>query len=437
MDSNDKDLTTIILEIQKLKNTNERLKKEINKLSSSRLWKITKPFRRQFNSSDEINALKLAFQEQENELCKLNRRVLTIELELNKFYGELKSLKASADTFYINQELIKRKKNINNRLNMAIYEIMRQHQDSPLEIQEELYNQMIKGLSINEIPEFIIRKGNSQNGIHLDNMASFKVLLNIQASKSKLNELPIEKMLDDKLKAYKLADLLSIKRPWISEIYNHYKNLPPKESVVLKPVNGAGSRGVYLIKDQNTIIDLRHSRELSNWNQLEIALKRDLDEQLVKEDKWYFEELIENEEKPARDYKFYTFYGEVGLILEISRIPEIKYCWWTRDSERISVEKYDENLYKGTPVNAEQIKLVEKISKELPLPFVRIDFLSEEKGYVFNEFTPYPGNYDEFDEETDRFLGKLYLKAQNRLENDLIAGKKFDVFNTWTSKYFG
>jgi hypothetical protein len=44
---------------------------------------------------------------------------------------------------------------------------------------------------------------------------------------------------------------------------------------------------------------------------------------------------------------------------------------------------------------------------------------------VFGEFAPKPGNYDEFDDETDQWLGDYYLQAEGRLTNDLINGKEF------------
>ena len=115
----------------------------------------------------------------------------------------------------------------------------------------------------------------------------------------------------------------------------------------------------------------------------------------------------------------------------------MRYCWWTRDGKRLSVEKYDDELYKGEPIDLIEIESIEKQSLEIPLPFIRIDFIQGENGLIFNEFTPYPGNYDEFNVKTDRYLGKLYLKAQNRLEHDLLNGKKFDLFNQWKNREIG
>ncbi len=72
-------------------------------------------------------------------------------------------------------------------------------------------------------------------------------------------------------------------------------------------------------------------------------------------------------------------------------------------------------LFNGLGVTEEEVKMAEQISKKIPAPFIRIDFLRGEDGLVFGEFTPKPGNYDEFDDETDRILGDYFLKAETKL----------------------
>jgi hypothetical protein len=69
------------------------------------------------------------------------------------------------------------------------------------------------------------------------------------------------------------------------------------------------------------------------------------------------------------------------------------------------------------------------MSKEIPTPFIRIDFLKTEKELVFGEFTPKPGNYDEFDQSTNQWLGDYFLEAEGRLMADLLHGKQFTHYN--------
>src|SRR5699024_340527 len=137
---------------------------------------------------------------------------------------------------------------------------------------------------------------------------------------------------------------------------------------------------------------------------------------------------------PARDIKFYCFYGKVGLILEITRFPERNHCWWTVTGERVRTGKYDEDLFKGEGVSWEEIDLARNISLKIPAPFIRIDFLRSEKGLIFGEFAPKPGNYDEFDELTDKWMGDYFLEAQGRLMNDLLKGKVFQEYKEIISK---
>ncbi len=63
-------------------------------------------------------------------------------------------------------------------------------------------------------------------------------------------------------------------------------------------------------------------------------MEKDLETGAVDRDEWMIEELIyENrrEKVPARDVKFYCFYGKVGIILEIVREPEVRHCWWNAE----------------------------------------------------------------------------------------------------------
>src|SRR5699024_9176705 len=131
---------------------------------------------------------------------------------------------------------------------------------------------------------------------------------------------------------------------------------------------------------------------------------------------------------PARYLNFYSLYGKVGLILEIVRDPEIRHTWWTRDGKRIGTGKYDATLFAGQGVTESEIEQVERLSNAIPAPFMRIDFLQSESGLVFGEFTPKPGNYDDFDKATDAWLGDYFVQAEGRLINDLLNGKKFTEY---------
>ncbi len=58
---------------------------------------------------------------------------------------------------------------------------------------------------------------------------------------------------------------------------------------------------------------------------------------------------------------------------------------------------------------------------------MRIDFLRghDEQIYLV-EFCSSPGRFEGFNKKTDRLLGDLYLKAEMRLFEDVLNGKRFD-----------
>ncbi|MFD1020148.1 ATP-grasp fold amidoligase family protein [Thalassobacillus hwangdonensis] len=291
-----------------------------------------------------------------------------------------------------------------------------------------VYADVLESLRIEEIPEFIVRAGLTDDPLPLTSAATFRGSLTMRMRKQQLTGPLPEMLLDHKQTAYRFMEQLNVRAPWSSsEIYS-IDNLPIREGIVIKPEDGAGSRGVYLVYDLDDIIDIKHSKMLENWQALIESMQADLESGRVENDRWYMEELIlENIETraPARDVKFYCFYGKVGLILEIIRFPETRYSWWTADGDRIRTGKYDDDLFIGTGVTQAEVGMAASISTHIPAPFMRIDFLREAEGLVFGEFTPKPGNYDEFDEKTDRWMGELFLEAEERLMKDLLEGKKF------------
>ncbi len=71
----------------------------------------------------------------------------------------------------------------------------------------------------------------------------------------------------------------------------------------------------------------------------------------------------------------------------------------------------------------------ERISLEIPAPFIRIDFIRRAAGLYFCEFTPRPGSVGAFNRKYDHLLGVKFHEAEARLYNDLMSGKEFIVFN--------
>src|SRR5699024_10454384 len=104
-------------------------------------------------------------------------------------------------------------------------------------------------------------------------------------------------------------------------------------------------------------------------------------------------------------------------------------CWWLPTGKRVDTGKYEESLFLGHGVTKEEIEMVEALSKNIPAPFLRIDFLAAEDKLVFGEFTPTPGNYEEFSQPIDQLLVAQFLAAEARLVNDLLRGNRFEVYH--------
>lgn len=243
--------------------------------------------------------------------------------------------------------------------------------------------------------------------------------------------------LDHKTKAYEFADKIGLRRPDCNNEVCKFREIKqPGRPAVLKPVRATGTVGVAFYFDENHIRVLKNNLNFSSWREFtEYTNKYVIKDNVVTggvRDRWIVEDMILEDLQlmtPARDIKFYSFYGKVVLILEIVRGENPRHCFWSRDGRRLTdTGKYDSETWIGDGVSAQQIEEVEKISLNLPVPFMRIDMLKSVDGMVLGEFTPRPGQWDRFNQKYDRLLGEEYLQARSRLYQDLLNGKTFQHF---------
>lgn len=283
---------------------------------------------------------------------------------------------------------------------------------------------ILPALSVEDVTEVLVK---AAGGHALP--ASFRACITTRSKMRVLGKgYTPEWQLYDKPLGYTFMDELGVRRP-----KTHCTGLPLSQlrlipGTVVKPVSGAGSRGVFLVVTDDRIIDVRGEQTLQSWSALCATARKYLKTRWVKQDEWLVEELIPDDTDQgvaARDLKFYCFYGRVGLVLEVRRYPVVSYCWWSPEGEPVRTGKYDSQLHVGTGFQPQDVKFAEAISSEVPAPFIRVDCLASHDGVVFGEFTPRPGSYDAFDAETDRRLGDSFLDAEGRLVADLIAGKRF------------
>ncbi|MEN2466405.1 ATP-grasp fold amidoligase family protein [Ornithinibacillus hominis] len=429
-------------DIKKLASENIQNKKKAKQISSSNTYKLFKPitkakFSRGTSKEVIISELEEKLAEIQKELYSTKEKYhdLIIRdrlLNIGSLHDVLKEKKENGELISFLKQTIENKKQLDSNYNHMLRYIARLFMKEKEEYRDYIYQLVLDGLTMEAIPEFILREGLKDSPIELRQVSSFRASMNMRIRKMQLTGTLPEWQLDDKRNAYNFMDKLNVPIPWVAEDTYSISTIPKREGIVIKPANGAGSRGVYLVYSTTDIFDIKRSRNVKSWEGLLESLAKDLSSGWVEEDKWIIEELIlenKDDKLPSRDIKFYCFYGRVGLILEISRYPELKYCWWTENGERVKTGKYTNDLFKGKGCTQAEVQLAKEISQLIPAPFIRIDFLRSDKGLVFGEFTPKPGNYDEFDEATDKWLGDYFNEAEGRLINDLLNGKEFSYFN--------
>lgn len=434
-------------EMNQLDKRMQNHKKTMEKMATSNTWKASKGYRemkQKMSNKDKIENAQLQeiIGQLETALFQAENKLATLQwqdasLTKQAIYQKVRELKNEGTLLSYLDRFIKEKKSHQANYREALIYTARLYMQAEAADKKLLYEKILAGLTIEEIPEFVIREGLVEDPVPLHQAASFRGSLSMRMRKNQMQPNLPEWPLDNKHHAYTFVRSLDVKTPEADEVIYTLDTIPIREGIVLKPADGAGARGVYLIHSTEDIFDVKHSTSLSSWNELIEHMQRDIQTGAVEEDAWIIEQLIyENhlEKTPGRDIKFYCFYGKVGVILEIVRDPEVRQCWWTISGDRIETGKYEESLFHGLGVTEEEIQLAEELSSEIPVPFLRIDFLRGENGLVFGEFTPKPGNYDEFDERTDQLMGDYFLDAEARLVEDLLQGKEFDAYKQLTKQ---
>ncbi|MTI95321.1 MAG: DUF362 domain-containing protein [Firmicutes bacterium] len=290
------------------------------------------------------------------------------------------------------------------------------------------------------VSHYILRKF-ERSKVSLPTTISFRDIMVENSSIRRLGCPDYAWKLDKKNTAYKFADSIGLRRPTTDNNVYRLEDIQPQSGpVVLKPVKGTGSMGVYLIFTKDIIFSVRDGIWLKSWTEaINDAMKKWQQRKLGKntlltKDEWMLEELILKEKgatMPASDLKFYCFYGEVLLVVEIDRASQFgKFCYWDSDMNLADTGKFGDNQFNGVGFDKEHLEVVKKVSLEIPAPFVRIDMLNGYDGLVLGEFTPRPGKFQNFNDKWDRKLGEAYRRAEGRIQTDLLSGKTFDAYTS-------
>lgn len=214
------------------------------------------------------------------------------------------------------------------------------------------------------------------------------------------------------------------------------EKIKPRKDIVIKPMVSRGSIGAYLITDLDHILVPKDQILLKSWDEMLDHAKKLFDKKII-ENTYMIQEFIYADaltKMPAHDLKFYTFYGEIGCVNEICRDPGLGYWWYTPEGKPINIGINNPPEVSPIGFKPEYLKIVQELSSKIPCPHMRIDFLVGEDGIYFSEFCSQTGSEVERILEVvspswDRSMGNMYLKAEMRIINDLLAGKRFDEIN--------
>lgn len=285
---------------------------------------------------------------------------------------------------------------------------------------------------VGELSEAFVKQA-SGAGAPLGSAASFRDNLTRTTRKRQLSGVRHELELNSKSKGYRFVRELGIRHPKVLSKAVPWEELSLVRPSVLKPSSGSSSNGLFLLLPDE-IIEVKSGRAVADENHLMKKLEDLLQSGVIKRDRWVLEELIADTQGevivPARDVKFYCFYGKVGLVLEVDRQRGGHYCEWLSNGQRADTGRYQSKRFEGDGFTKQQLAMAKKISQQIPAPFMRIDFLRTPSDFAFCEFTPRPGQYNTFNDEFDRYLGQLYLAAEARLFDDLLRGKSFKTFKS-------
>lgn len=258
---------------------------------------------------------------------------------------------------------------------------------------------------------------------------SFKRLLSYEYRNGEIGGFKLPYQISSKVNTYSIGAALGIKTPLI-ESNLKLLDIELSDNLVIKPIDGNQSNGVFLIYNENKIFDVNEGVYLKGYNNfLERAdtYRREKKYRNL----WIVEKLLSHNNEMARDIKFYCFYGKALLALESVRgSSKVLRNWHDRSGDIVETGRYKNLNFKSSGIKHDLFKLAETLSLNVPTPFMRIDFLIADDGAYIGEFTPIPFGYWEFNVYYDRLLGYELYAARNRLLNDLISEKKFHHIKT-------
>lgn len=312
-----------------------------------------------------------------------------------------------------------------------------------------LYRQAVRRLGVDELTLFDVVMISRNQGWPLEHGDAFFRKMVERRRMKQLGPVPERRLGLTKGSDLAFARAAGVRVPttlWTGKLTEIPAEL--RRGTFLKPTQSSGAKGAFYLFEDGSMFSVFATRQVERWDDLVSACRQQVRPGVADEMTWEIQELVaEGPSSPARDMKFFAFYGEIGLIQEVVRYPRKQYeffdpdgriapCGRDRSYETPFLDPADTITDKGG-LSEEKIETARRLSLEIPTPFMRIDFLNGEKELVFCEFSASPGMSHTFNRRYDRILGRMYNAASVRLTNDLLAGKTFDAYHRWVTTTAG
>lgn len=204
----------------------------------------------------------------------------------------------------------------------------------------------------------------------------------------------------------------------------------PQGRCVVKPVQGASSRGVLALlpHDDGRWLDLNDLQAgARDWETLRDYLQDLVDARRIS-NRFLVEELIEGptEHELPLDWKLVCIGGEVAFSWARDRrnsraLTDSRYRHFSRSWEDLGPLRYPDKHDPTIPAPHhpnELVAVAETIARALPTTFVRVDLYDPPSGVVFGEITPQSGSPLWLGPALDRECGERWDRAEARSWGD-------------------
>lgn len=251
---------------------------------------------------------------------------------------------------------------------------------------------------------------------------------------------------DRKDDGYKLATSAGVPYPQIHARPARIEDLEwasMPDRIVVKPLRGAASRGVFLLERRGAGSWFDHlGGELLTEDEVvrrmqELVAANTIGRPMIVEELLAPHPDVAGEVVVPDDLKVFTFYDQPAVIMQrrcfgTHDMSKYRFRFWDGGWNDLGGVKYADRidpLMRPPTLRDEVIDAVSRIGRTMGAPFARIDVYETTRGVVFGEITPHPGPLAGWREDLDRLLGHEWEIAETRLaaEGRLVLAPRPDA----------